>query len=164
MKMSREDKRQEHFEHHHLGRGLHLGRWDHPHRRGILRTWVFIILRQEPRNGAELMNQIELVSQGNWRPSPGSIYPLLDQLCKEESISKREDGKYEITEKGKKELKWPYEMYSKQPRSADGAIEEMNSYISYLEDLKRMDPSKIAPSIDKLKNVRDRLTTIIGPT
>ena len=161
MEMSREDKRREH---HHIGREHHLGRWDHHHRRGILRTWVFIMLRQEPRNGAEIMNQIELASHGHWRPSPGSIYPLLDQLCKEESINKREDGRYEITEKGKKEFEWPFRMYSKQPRSADDAIEEMNSYLSYLEDLKRMNPSKIAPSIDKLKNVRDRLTTIIGPT
>ena len=127
MEMFREDKRHEHFEHHHLGRGLHLDRRDNPHRRGILRTWVFIMLQQEPRNGAEIMNQIELISQGNWRPSPGSIYPLLDQLCKEESISKREDGKYEITEKGKKELEWPHRMLTKQPRSADDAIEEMNS-------------------------------------
>jgi DNA-binding PadR family transcriptional regulator len=162
MKMFREDKRREH-EHHHIGRGLHLGGWDH-HRRGILRTWVFVLLQQDPRNGAEIMNQIELISQGHWRPSPGSIYPLLDQLCKEESISKREDGKYEITEKGKKELEWPYRMQTKQPRSADAAIEEMNSYLSYLEDLKRMDPSKINPHLDKLKKVRDRLTTIIGPT
>lgn len=157
MEMSREDKRREH---HHLGREVHLGWWDH-HRRGGLRTLVFIMLRQEPRNGAEIMNQIESASHGHWRPSPGSIYPLLDQLCKEESISKREDGRYEITEKGKKEFKWPYEMYSKQPRSADDATEELNSYISYLEDLKRMDPSKINPNIDKLKNVRDRLTTLI---
>ena len=160
MEMSREDKRREH---HHLGRGVHLGWWDH-HRRGGLRTLVFSILQQEPRNGAEIMNQIELASHGHWRQSPGSIYPLLDQLCKEESISKREDGRYEITEKGKKEFEWPYEMYSKQPRSADGAIEELNSYISYLEDLKRMDPSKINPNIDKLKNVRDRLTTLIDTT
>ena len=160
MEMSREDKRREH---HHLGRGVHLGWWDH-HRRGGLRTLVFSILQQEPRNGAEIMNQIELASHGHWRPSPGSIYPLLDQLCKEESISKREDGRYEITEKGKKEFEWPYEMYSKQPRSADGAIEELNSYLSYLEDLKRMDPSKINPNIAKLKNVRDRLTTLIGTT
>ena len=158
--MSREDKRREH---HHLGRGVHLGWWDH-HRRGGLRTLVFSILQQEPRNGAEIMNQIELASHGHWRPSPGSIYPLLDQLCKEASISKREDGRYEITEKGKKEFEWPYEMYSKQPRSADDAIEELNSYISYLEDLKRMEPSKINPSIDKLKNVRDRLTTLIDTT
>ena len=164
MEMFGEDKHHEHHEHHHhLKREHHLGWWDY-RRRGGLRTWVFSMVLQEPSNGAEIMNQIELASHGHWRPSPGSIYPLLDQLCKEERISKREDGKYEITEKGKKEFEWPYRMHSKQPRSADGAIDEMNSYISYLEDLKRIDPSKIAPSIDKLKNVRDRLTTIIGPT
>jgi DNA-binding PadR family transcriptional regulator len=154
MEMSREDKRHEHH---------HLDWWNH-HRRGGLRIMVFSILQQAPRNGAEIMNEMEIISHGHWRPSPGSIYPLLDQLCKEESISKREDGKYEITEKGKKEFEWPYRMHTKQPRSADGAIEEMNSYVSYLEDLKRMDPSKITQNIDKLKNVIERLTTLIDIT
>ena len=157
--MSIDNKHHKHHEHDHLKRERHQH-----HRRGILRTWVFSIIQQAPRNGYELMSQIELVSQGNWRPSPGSIYPLLDQLCKEESIDKREDGRYEITEKGKKEFEWPYRMHTKQPRSADDAIEELNSYLSYLEDLKRMDPSKINPNIAKLKNVRDRLTTLIDIT
>lgn len=105
------------------------------------------------------------------------MYPLLDQLCKEESIRKREDGRYEITEKGKKEFEWPYEMlrdackpclgpqkpfaHSRQPNSAEAAIDKINSYISYLEDLKRIDPSKITENVDGLKNVRDRLTTLI---
>jgi len=140
----------------------HHDGYERHRRRGGLRIWVFSILRQAPKNGAEIINQIELASQGHWRPSPGSIYPLLDELCKEASISKREDGRYEITEKGKKEFEWPYEIYSRQPRTVEGIIEEMNSYISYLEDLKRMDPSKIAPSIDKLKNFRDRLATVIA--
>ena len=163
IEMFGEDKHHEHHEHHHHLKREHHLEWLH-HRRGMLRIWVFSMLQQEPRNGAEIMNQIELNSHGHWRPSPGSIYPLLDQLCTEESISKREDGKYEITEKGKKEFNWPYRMHLKQPRSASDAIEELNSYLSYLEDLKRMDPSKIAPNIDKLKNVRERLTTIIGST
>jgi DNA-binding PadR family transcriptional regulator len=107
------------------------------------------------------MNQIELASQGKWRPSPGSIYPLLDELCKDASISKREDGRYEITEKGKQEFEWPWGRLTKQPRSIEGTVEEMNNYISYLEDLNRMDASKIAPNVDKLKNIRDRLTTLI---
>ena len=108
------------------------------------------------------MNQIELASQGHWRPSPGSIYPLLDELQREASISKREDGRYEITEKGKQEFEWPYRMHTRQPRTLEDTIEEMNSYLAYLEDLKRMDPSKITTNIDKLKNVRDRLTTLIN--
>ena len=55
-------------------------------------------------------------------------------------------------------------MLTKQPRSADDAIEEMNSFITYLEDLKRMDPSKINLHVDKLRKVRDRLTTLTDIT
>jgi DNA-binding PadR family transcriptional regulator len=155
-KMFREDKRQEHFEHH------RLDWWNH-HRRGGLRIMVFSILQQAPRNGAEIMNEMEIISHGHWRPSPGSIYPLLDQLAKEESIRKREDGKYEMTEKGKREFEWPYRMHTKQPRSAGSAIEEMSGNMSYLEDLKRMEPASINPYIDELKKIKDRLTTIIDP-
>jgi len=150
----------EHYEHNHFGHGHHLG-WGSHHRRGGLRIWVLSILQQAPRNGAEIMNQIELASQGKWRPSPGSIYPLLDELSKDASIMKREDGRYEITEKGKHEFEWPWGRLTRQPRSIESTVEEMTNYISYLEDLNRMDPSKIVPNIDKLKNIRDRLTALI---
>ena len=134
---------------------------EHHRRRGGLRIWVFSILRQAPKNGYEIMNQIELSSQGHWRPSPGSIYPLLDELQKEASIIKRDDGRYEITEKGRKEFEWPYKMYARPPRTVEGIVEEMKSYLAYLEDLKRMDPSKITTNIDKLKNIRERLKALI---
>jgi DNA-binding PadR family transcriptional regulator len=135
--------------------------YEHHRRRGGLRIWVFSILRQAPKNGSEIINQIELASQGHWRPSPGSIYPLLDELQGEASISKCEDGRYEITEKGKQEFEWPYKMHSPQPRTVEGTVEEMNSYLAYLEDLQHMDPYQITKSIDKLKTVRDRLTALI---
>ena len=141
--------------------GRHHG-YEHHRRRGGLRIWVFSILRQAPKNGAEIMNQIELASQGHWRPSPGSIYPLLDELLSEASIRKREDGRYEITEKGKQEFEWPYRMHTRQPHTVEDAVEEINSYLAYLEDLKRLDPAKITENIDKLKTVRDRLTTLIN--
>ena len=151
---------------HHPWFGQHPEREQHPwfghrHRRGSLRTWVLSILQQAPKNGVEMMDQIELASQGDWRPSPGSVYPLLGELYKEGSISKREDGRYEITEKGKLEFGWSSGMPTRQPRSTDDMIEEILSYISYLEDVKRMDASKIAHNADKLKNVRDRLTTLV---
>ncbi len=132
----------------------------HP-RRGSLRIWVLAILQQSPRNGAEITDQIELASRGWWRPSPGSIYPLLDTLQKEGSVSRREDGRYEITEKGRNEYEWPCGTPSRQPRSVADIIAEMNSYISYLEDVKQTDASKIAPNTDKLKLLRDRLTAFL---
>jgi DNA-binding PadR family transcriptional regulator len=145
----------------HPRHGHHMG-YGHHHRRGSLRIWVFSILQQAPKNGAEIINQIEITSQGNWRPSPGSIYPLLDELQKEASINKREDGRYEITEKGKHEFEWPYhQAFTRQPRSVDSVIQEISSYIAYLEDLKRVDSAKIALNLDKLKGVRDQLTRLI---
>jgi DNA-binding PadR family transcriptional regulator len=156
-------------EHDHPHDHHHEGFLHHPNfnfgdsrRRGVLRVWVFTILRQAPKNGADIMNQIELITHGRWRPSPGSIYPLLDQLCKEGSIQKLEDGRYELTEKGKQEFEWPYRMQTRQPRTVEASVEEMTSYVSYLEDLKRMEPSKVAANLDKIRAVRDRLTALIG--
>jgi len=133
-----------------------------PHRRGGLRFYVYSILQQSPRNGAEVIDQIEMVSQGWWRPSPGSIYPLLDEMQQEGIIRKRDDGKYELTEKSRQGFEWPWGMSMKQPRNVGEMIVEINSYISYIEDLSKSDKSKIAPHIDALKNIRDRLAIILG--
>ena len=61
------------------------------------------------------MDAIEGMSQGWWRPSPGSVYPLLETIAKEGSIKKREDGKYELTEQGKEGVGWPSRMRSTYP-------------------------------------------------
>jgi len=123
--------------------------------------WVFSILQQSPRNGAEIMDQIEIASQGWWRPSPGSVYPLLEQLQKEGNIKKCDDGRYELTEKGKEEFEWPLGRQVKQPRTVDDIIAEMNNYVSYLEDLNRSDKSKVFTQIEQLKNIKDRLAALI---
>ncbi len=68
-------------------------------KRGGLRAWILALLRQSPKNGTEIMDHIEMASQGWWRPSPGSVYPLLEELSRDGFIRKREDGRYEMTEK-----------------------------------------------------------------
>jgi len=49
-------------------------------RRGDVRAAALILLAEEPRNGYQLMQEIERRSEGVWRPSPGSVYPALQQL------------------------------------------------------------------------------------
>jgi len=122
--------------------------------------WVLSILQQSPRNGAEIMDQIETATQGRWRPSPGSVYPLLDELQKDGSIKKLEDGKYEITERGKQEFEWPWGMQKKQPNTMDEVITEINGYISYLEDLAKTDRPKIDQYSQKIKDLRERLSKL----
>src|SRR4051812_18292331 len=49
-------------------------------RRGDIRAAALLLLSDEPRNGYQLMQEIEERSGGIWRPSPGSVYPALAQL------------------------------------------------------------------------------------
>jgi DNA-binding PadR family transcriptional regulator len=60
-------------------------------------------------SGTEIMEKIEEQTEGYWKPSPGSIYPLLAWLKKNsytEEASPQETGmkRYTLTEKGKEFL------------------------------------------------------------
>ena len=76
-------------------------------RRGDVRLAVLRLLADEPRNGYQLMQTIEERSGGNWRPSPGSMYPTLSQLEDEGLIrSVDEEGTrlFQITDAGREHL------------------------------------------------------------
>jgi DNA-binding PadR family transcriptional regulator len=49
-------------------------------RRGDVRAAILVLLAEEPRNGYGLIQEIERRSGGVWRPSPGAVYPALQQL------------------------------------------------------------------------------------
>ncbi len=48
--------------------------------RGLLRFIVLKFLSEMPMSGAEIVNKVENETGGKWKPSPGSIYPLLAGL------------------------------------------------------------------------------------
>src|SRR6478672_8126879 len=63
-------------------------------RRGDIRTAVLAVLAEEPGHGYEVMQRLEAKSEGAWRPSPGSVYPMLQQLEDEGLVQSTErDGK-----------------------------------------------------------------------
>jgi DNA-binding PadR family transcriptional regulator len=73
-------------------------------RRGDVRAALLVLLAEEPRNGYQLMQEIEQRSSGVWRPSPGSVYPALQQLEDEGlvRVEKGETGKtYALTDDGR---------------------------------------------------------------
>src|SRR3954454_774724 len=88
------DGRQPGHRHHHPHRGgpgpMDMG--PGPHRRGgrggrggraprgDVRTAVLLLLAEEPMHGYQLMQAIAERSGGSWTPSPGAIYPTLNQL------------------------------------------------------------------------------------
>ena len=62
-------------------------------RKGDVRDAILSLLAEEPRNGYGLMKAIQERTGGAWRPSPGSIYPTLQQLVDEELIEATGEGR-----------------------------------------------------------------------
>jgi DNA-binding PadR family transcriptional regulator len=60
--------------------------------RGDVRAAILALLREGPRNGYQIMSEIEERSGGAWRPSPGAVYPALAQLADEGLIEGEESG------------------------------------------------------------------------
>jgi len=81
-------------------RGMRRGRRI---RRGDVRAAILLLVEEEPRNGYQIMQELESRSGGVWRPSPGSVYPAL-QLLADEGLLKSEsrDGGnvFELTDAG----------------------------------------------------------------
>ncbi|MGC8509572.1 MAG: PadR family transcriptional regulator [Acidimicrobiales bacterium] len=61
-------------------RGGSLRRDGRRQRRGDVRAAVLVLLEEQPRNGYQLIQELTERSNDAWRPSPGSIYPVLQQL------------------------------------------------------------------------------------
>ncbi|GLW20286.1 PadR family transcriptional regulator [Microbispora triticiradicis] len=72
-------------------------------RRGDVRAALLRLLTEEPRNGYQLIEEIARRSGGVWRPSPGSVYPALQQM-EDEGLVQGEDAggsrTYRLTEEG----------------------------------------------------------------
>jgi DNA-binding PadR family transcriptional regulator len=61
-------------------------------RKGDIRAAILALLAEQPRNGYQLMQEIEERSGGTWRPSPGSVYPALQQVEDENLVTAEAAG------------------------------------------------------------------------
>jgi len=74
--------------------------------KGFIRYQVLELLSEKAMSGSEIINEIEKRTEGLWKPSPGSIYPLLSWLqdnnyLKELPVEEGGMKRYALTEKGK---------------------------------------------------------------
>lgn len=100
------------------------------------------------------MSKLQEMSHGWYRPSPGSIYPLLEQLEREGVIVKNKDGKFELTA-----------TYAEQigiSKDVGSALSTMESNISYFEDLQRTDVTRLLKCRDRLEKMARRLEALNG--
>jgi DNA-binding PadR family transcriptional regulator len=74
-------------------------------RKGDVRAAALALLAEEPRNGYQIIQEIGERSGGVWRPSPGSVYPALQQLEDEGLVrAEADDGgrrAYVLTDAGR---------------------------------------------------------------
>jgi len=101
-------------------------RWTSFHK-GDLKYVILDLLKDKPRHGYDIIRELEELSYGFYKPSPGVIYPTLQML--EEmgyASSTEQEGKrvYAITEEGLKFLK-------NQSNIADGVRRQMKHKWSF---------------------------------
>ncbi|MHA1961492.1 MAG: PadR family transcriptional regulator [Candidatus Thorarchaeota archaeon] len=77
--------------------------------RGLLRLIVMTLLKTQNMSGSEIMDTLAERHGGKWRPSPGSIYPILDSLSEKGLIEIVDtDGRtktYGMTKEGRAHMK-----------------------------------------------------------
>ena len=73
-------------------------------RRGDVRSAIISLLSDKAYNGYGLIKEIAERSGGTWTPSPGSVYPTLQQLVDEELIEAVGEGRrteFQLTDEGR---------------------------------------------------------------
>lgn len=79
---------------------------------GAVSLWLLLLLAERPMYGYEIIKELEKKFSGYWKPKTGTIYPALEKLEKNKSVTskvefmdKAPDRKhYAITGKGQNEL------------------------------------------------------------
>lgn len=108
-------------------------------RRGDVRAAILAVLADQSLNGYQIIQEIAERSRGVWKPSPGSIYPTLQQLedeglvQAEESAGRRafsltDEGRTYVTEHAD-EVASPWEAMT-EPEDADDHIKPLIGQIA----------------------------------
>jgi DNA-binding PadR family transcriptional regulator len=127
-----------------------------------LRTLALELIAEEPRKGSEIIKIMEDRTNGWWKPSPGSVYPLLSDLENSGFIKKLESGKYELTEQGRNELSIRRGAmrgfsFGQRPLTVSDMLSEMESYVRYFEDL----GEDLKPDFSRLQELEKRIRKIL---
>jgi len=128
-------------------------------RRGHLRFYILKLLRTEEFTGYGLMKRIK-EETGFWKPSTGSLYPLLDAMKQQGLITETEEpggGKrWTITAQGES-------VYSEATDVKETLFENMrNSMLVFAKIFGRSDLEEIVKRLEQWKTEREDLVDISG--
>jgi len=141
--------------------------------RGDIRAAILALLAEGPMHGYQIMRELTERSGGVWRPSPGSVYPTLQQLQDEGLVrgTEAEGGRrtFELTDEGREavealESRTPWEAVADETESA--AVELRDLVFQVIAAAKQVvqagDPGQVAQAKDVLRDARQRLYRILA--
>ncbi|CUU54340.1 Transcriptional regulator PadR-like family protein [Parafrankia irregularis] len=149
-----------------FGRGARVGRGD-------VREALLALLAEEPMHGYQMIGELANRSGGMWRPSPGSVYPVLSMLADEGLVRAEErDGRrvFHLTDAGRAHV----EARGDVPKPWETAAASANDDVSALRNLafgvgaavvqvaQAGDASQIAAARELLTETRRNLYRILA--
>ncbi|MEM3181401.1 MAG: PadR family transcriptional regulator [Candidatus Micrarchaeaceae archaeon] len=129
--------------------GMHMhGMRMHGYKSGFgLKYFILAMAKKQPVRGTDIMNSVEAISRGYWRPSPGSVYFELDKLVEDGYLKiteSKNDKFYGITDSGEKVLEEISDWFPIE-RVVEGASKDSSTGTQEIKE-------KIKEEIEALKN------------
>jgi DNA-binding PadR family transcriptional regulator len=142
-------------------------------RRGDVRLAIISLLSEKPSNGYGLIKEIAERSGGTWTPSPGSVYPTLQQLVDEELIEASGEGRrteFDLTAEGRayvaaheEELARVWASVSQDTDAAAGLHESVAKLMGVVGQLRfAATDAQRAAAVEKLDETRRALYAILA--
>jgi DNA-binding PadR family transcriptional regulator len=140
--------------------------------RGDVRSAVLSLLADQPMHGYQIIQEIERRSHGAWKPSPGSVYPTLQQLEDEGLVrAEEQEGRrvYRLTEDGQRVTAEKAQEYAGMwdaftPREDDTQIGDLVFQVgaAFVHVMRTGNPDQIAQARKVLARTRSDLYRILG--
>jgi DNA-binding PadR family transcriptional regulator len=141
--------------------------------KGDVRSVILSLLAEGPSNGYGLIKAIADKTSGAWRPSPGSVYPTLQQLVDEDLIVSVGDGRkteFELTDAGKTYVSEHADDFAKAWEATPGRSEQAGAFFESVGKLMGVaqqfrhsaTDAQRAAAIEKLDEARRALYLILA--
>ena len=140
--------------------------------RGDVRSAVLSLLAEQPMHGYQIIQEIERRSHGAWKPSPGSVYPTLQQLEDEGLVrAEEQEGRrvYRLTEDGQRVTAEKAQEYAGMwdaftPHEDDTQIGDLVFQVgaAFVHVMRTGNPDQIAQARKVLARTRSDLYRILG--
>jgi PadR family transcriptional regulator PadR len=135
---------------------------------GAVSLWLLLLLAERPMYGYEIIKELEKKFSGYWKPQTGTIYPALEKLEENKSVTSKVEFRdktpdrrhYAITKKGESELAESMMHWSKMAEIIETHWEVHQAVFRYKSEINKNDLSKILMHL--AKSMQDKSGLDIG--